>query len=801
MQNDTNLLKDKDLENILDISTLEFSFTLLNLIYLLDCSAIQLNEEFNNICCNKCKEKDMKDEKQKILGLEIDKILFFINFNLYIMKNLTFGNTCVYLDNICSKEIIYIFESHLPIFKNIIECMNEKKNLLEDFIDYGYKEDYYTLTLKFGTKEKIVEDISKIEEYAGQKSKKIFESIERNRDFSKNILSFDFSKKALFYTKDLENIESLEFKQKDKKNHPVKAIFLRRYYIYESFIEDKFEKMVESNSVFSHKDILNIKKLSLFWELLYKEKIPAFLQRDQDLLPGESFSNLLKTFSEDFQKLAVLKSILNKVTIITGGPGTGKTYTICCIVLALILVKDIKPSRIAIAAPTGKAANRIEESIDNFFRKTLDQDVFKYLNKSSNNALQDNLNIDEFLIALKPKTIHRLLGYNLDNLSFKFSEKNPLDYDVVIVDEASMVDVALMANLLFAIKNDSKLIIVGDANQLSSVEAGMVLSDIVQHYLKNYSKNTKLTIQPDLFSQNTDENDLNMPLVILKKTYRQEEKTFAKELQEKLERMISSDEKEAYFLAEDLLSFIKGKNRLISLNMTNMGVITPLKDYDEKILDFIGIISEKFPDYFNNSFFREFQDKILNVNNENNFFIDSDNLDKNFISACYEHFRYLKFLSPIRYSRYGINYLNKTFMKIFLRLENPAYKGFIPIPIMITRNDYYLNLFNGDIGFLLLSKERKQVFFEDGRIFELNSLSSWELAYFLTVHKSQGSEYDNIVLILPEDSKNIEIIGLQMIYTALTRAKKDVYIFSDEESLLFALSKRVRRTTGLFQKI
>ncbi|HQJ40394.1 MAG TPA: ATP-binding domain-containing protein, partial [Exilispira sp.] len=75
------------------------------------------------------------------------------------------------------------------------------------------------------------------------------------------------------------------------------------------------------------------------------------------------------------------------------------------------------------------------------------------------------------------------------------------------------------------------------------------------------------------------------------------------------------------------------------------------------------------------------------------------------------------------------------------------------------------------------------------------------LAYFLTVHKSQGSEYDNIVLILPEDSKNIEIIGLQMIYTALTRAKKDVYIFSDEESLLFALSKRVRRTTGLFQKI
>ncbi|HPB48410.1 MAG TPA: hypothetical protein PLX16_07335, partial [Exilispira sp.] len=102
MQNDTNLLKDKDLENILDISTLEFSFTLLNLIYLLDCSAIQLNEEFNNICCNKCKEKDMKDEKQKILGLEIDKILFFINFNLYIMKNLTFGNTCVYLDNICS---------------------------------------------------------------------------------------------------------------------------------------------------------------------------------------------------------------------------------------------------------------------------------------------------------------------------------------------------------------------------------------------------------------------------------------------------------------------------------------------------------------------------------------------------------------------------------------------------------------------------------------------------------------------------------------------------------------------------
>jgi len=837
MHYDLNFVKDNDKADILDISALEFAFALSNLLYLLDCSAIQLKDEFNYICHEKSDQQNTKYEKdtinydKKIKGLEIDRIIFFINFNLYIIKNLTSGNTCVYLDNIYDKEIIYIFEDHFPIFKDIIECMNEKKDILDGFIDYVYTEDYYKLTLKFGSKERINEDILKIEEYAGKKSKKIFESIDTYKNLLNNKYIFDFESKALFCNKDLENIENLEDNPKDDKDNNLKAVFLRRYFIYESFIEQKFEKMVKSNLDFSkkyengeytnakdeqkrgdnlqelNKNILDPDKLAFFWEILYKEKIPACLQKEADLITVNSFKKLLKTFSEDFQKLAILKSILNKVTIITGGPGTGKTHTICCIILALILVNNINPGRIAIAAPTGKAANRIEESIDDFFRKTLNETVLKYLYDRSNNILsmnseiEKNLDIDELLKQIKPETIHRLLGYRADSSSFKFYEKNPLEHDVVIIDEASMVDVSLMANLLFAIKEDSKLIIVGDANQLSSVEAGMVLSDIVQFYLRNYYKNKKLETKIDLFSLDEDDYILNSPLVILKKTFRQEEKTFAKELQEKLEDLIVLEGREVYSAAENLVSFIKDKNRLISLDMLDTGTKPGMKDNDEKIVELIKIISEKFPDYFNNSFFKEFQDKVFEVDNENNFLFKIENIDKNFINACYEHFRYLKFLSPVRYSRYGINYLNKTFMKILFRSKNQICKGFIPIPIMITKNDYDLNLFNGDIGFLLLTEERKQVFFEDGRIFELNSLTSWELAYFLTVHKSQGSEYDNIVLVLPEDSKHIEIIGLQMIYTALTRAKKDVYIFSDEESLTFALSKRVRRTTGLFQKI
>ncbi|MEO6814843.1 MAG: AAA family ATPase [Ginsengibacter sp.] len=222
-------------------------------------------------------------------------------------------------------------------------------------------------------------------------------------------------------------------------------LYLQRYFNYETIILNRT------------KDFLKNEKEN--------EKENENSVREQITLIKKLFPNLNSTAEKNinWQLVALLSAVLNQFTIITGGPGTGKTTTVAKILTILFSIKpDLK---VALAAPTGKAASRMAESLKMM---------------SSNGGSFENDNIKNKFEMLEPSTIHRLLGYKPGSIYFKHNRQNPLNYDVVIIDESSMIDVALFAKLLDAIGDETKLILLGDKDQLASVEAGSLFGDLCQ---------------------------------------------------------------------------------------------------------------------------------------------------------------------------------------------------------------------------------------------------------------------------------------------------------------------------------
>lgn len=490
--------------------------------------------------------------------------------------------------------------------------------------------------------------------------------------------------------------------------------YMHRYFHYEQVVTSQINERVKlSKSV-------NFKKL----QLLLDQYFPT---TNTDI---------------DWQRVAAVMASLGFFSVISGGPGTGKTTTVAKILAILIELSDI-PLRIKIAAPTGKAAARLQDSI-----------------QSAKNRLGCS---DDITLAIPDEvfTIHRLLGYIYGKVTFKHNKDNHLDADVVVIDEASMIDIALMTRLLEALRPNTIIIFLGDKDQLASVAPGAVLSDIcgsaeINLFSKDMAKSlATVTGYDELLDCSSSVTSLMDCTVQLKKSYRYKEDSDIA----KLAPLINDGKGDASF-------------DVFSNAQNNELFLYSLSDVDEQL-------------------------KILVLNYYAAYLQETD------LTYMFEKFDCFRILSGTRKGHLGVIKLNEYIESIlknagFISSNDMYYHG---RPIMVTKNDYSVKLFNGDVGITIYEKEsdRMMIYFlqADSSFRKISParLPAHETVYAMTVHKSQGSEFDHVAFILPDSDK--AILSRELIYTAVTRAKRKVHMFAEKNSYIMAVGKKVRRMSGL----
>ena len=456
----------------------------------------------------------------------------------------------------------------------------------------------------------------------------------------------------------------------------------------------------------------------------------------------------------NWQKIAATVAVVKRFSVITGGPGSGKTFTIAGI-LALLLasVRSTTP-KILLAAPTGKAAARLAEAI---------KQARQYL--ACSDAIKNDIPEDVY-------TIHRLLKPEADTPYFRHHADNPLPADIVVIDEASMVDLALMSKLVAAVATDARLLLVGDKDQLASVEAGSILGDICdRQIIHGFSKRFLNKIEKLIWTKVAD----SIPL---------------SEDQPGLQDCITVLQKSYRFSARGgiggLSRTINLGNADASLALINSPAETSISWHDIRsrrmlMHELIRMIVDGYRKYLT------CQDP----------------------GCAMDEFGRFKILCALKKGPFGVTTINRLAEQALgdeglipraQPLSKPWYHG---RPVLITRNDYNLNLFNGDIGITLQDPDAPvdelHVYFSgtggEFRRFPIHALSDHETVYAMTVHKSQGSEFDHVALILPD--KDYPLLTRELIYTGLTRARQTVSVWGTESVLRTAILRKIERTSGL----
>lgn len=467
-----------------------------------------------------------------------------------------------------------------------------------------------------------------------------------------------------------------------------------------------------------------------------------FAQGLNRLLPGVAEKDA------DWQKVAALAAVRKKICIISGGPGTGKTSTVVKILALLLEQTKSEAMRVALAAPTGKSAARLKESIG-LMKDTLD----------CADSVKER-------IPHEVSTIHRLLGPIAGSVRFRYSDKNPLPYDVVIIDEASMVALPLMAKLAAALKPDARLIILGDRDQLSSVEAGAALGDMC-------GGGQQEIFSPkfgDLFADLSGARIPTAPpgqvlppladsLVILKKNYRFPDDSGIGAAG----RAVNAGK------GADVMAILKG-DAFQDIAWRDL----PKPDGLKKAIT--NAVVEGYSTY----------------------------LAAGTIADALRHFNTFRVLCALNQGPYGVAGINALIEEILAGkgLIDPQQRWYQGRPVLITINDYNLKLFNGDVGIVFPDLEgggNPRVFFPDAdggtRNVSPVRLPAHETVYAMTIHKSQGSEFDRVHMLLPGNDS--AVLTRELIYTGITRAKNNVDIWGNEEIFVAAASRRIDRKSGL----
>jgi exodeoxyribonuclease V alpha subunit len=450
----------------------------------------------------------------------------------------------------------------------------------------------------------------------------------------------------------------------------------------------------------------------------------------------------------DWQKVAAFTSLTKRFCVISGGPGTGKTTTIVRI-LALILEQTRSSNlRIALSAPTGKAAAKLQEAIKRGKKKLNCPDKIKEA------------------IPEEASTLHRLLGSIPGSPYFRHHANNLLSVDVVVVDEASMVDLALMSKLTQALPAEARLILLGDKDQLASVEAGAVLGDIchrgyVHSFSRPFRNHLKRVIGYEIPSQPNGRGSAGMEdsIVQLRKSFR------------------FGGESGIHMVSQAVNS--GDADRAMALLMGGQYGDIKWRDLPRPA---------ELPYILKDTIIRGFRDY----------------LEGRDTSEIFRRFDGFRILCAIREGPYGVVALNTLVEQILKKekLIETDRRWYAGRPFLITRNDYHLRLFNGDVGIILPDPQADnelRAFFlaADGAVrkFHPLRLPEHETVYATTVHKSQGSEFGRVFLLLPE--RDVPILTRELIYTGITRAKERIEIWGTEAVLRAAVSRRIERRSGL----
>ena len=457
--------------------------------------------------------------------------------------------------------------------------------------------------------------------------------------------------------------------------------------------------------------------LQRYWA--YEDRLATQIQRLANVeFQPHGLENLLDRHfprhqnDTDWQREAAKLACQRALCILTGGPGTGKTTTVCKLLAIMQELVD-PPLLIALSAPTGKAAMRLQESIALNLAALACSDVIKQH------------------IPLTAITLHRLLGALPPSPYFKHDAAHPLVYDLVVVDEASMVDLALMSKLVDALKPTARLLLVGDKDQLASVESGAVLANLITG-LPNHTVELKRSWRFDdgikRLADAVNQQDYKTATVIL----------------------AEGDESSSTLLQAQLLPAILGQRE-----------------------DYLALVKAKTP-----------------------------------FVATYQAFNRFQVLCANRHGLNGSLAINNAIEQVlFGRLANSGLAAWYPgRPVMVTQNHPALQLYNGDVGLCLPDPDQQNnlmVFFQrpDGSIKKYlpARLPTCETAFAMTIHKAQGSEYEQVVVVLP-DTVN-PVLCKELLYTAITRAKKKVEIAAKPDVLVATINNQYHRRSGLSRKL
>lgn len=454
----------------------------------------------------------------------------------------------------------------------------------------------------------------------------------------------------------------------------------------------------------------------------------------------------------NWQKLACAMAALRHFAIITGGPGTGKTTTVVRL-LGLLQYLAEGSLNIVLAAPTGKAAARLQESIGN---------AVEQLDKSF------QLNIPTAV-----STLHRLLGSRPGKRSFRHDSGNPLTADVVIVDEASMVDAEMMAALLSAVKPAARLVLLGDKDQLASVEAGSVLADLCEGANEGGYDATTLAYLSQFTAGNMSDyaatdasaaTDYNQATVMLRRSYRFGADSGIGELS----RAVNAGQ-------ADLKPIFAAFNDIhwLETDPASPAVRNLVVNGYRGLFELI----QRGPEHGNSD---EWAKQVLNQQ------------------------RAFQVLCAMRKGDAGVSAMNERITH-WLRtagLIDTERQWYAGRSVMVEQNNYTLNLMNGDVGMALWHPETKQlrVVFEaaDGSLRWVlpARLSQTSTVYAMTIHKSQGSEFTHTVMVLPNNMQ--PLLTRELLYTAITRASAQFTMVAEQASVVAqACEQRVQRSSGL----
>ncbi len=481
---------------------------------------------------------------------------------------------------------------------------------------------------------------------------------------------------------------------------------------------------------------------------------------------GRFFTGSLFEQNIDWQQAAVFAALRNRFSIITGGPGTGKT-TVAAAIVALLFERDLN-LRVALCAPTGKAQARLQESLG-----------------IETEMLHTSRAVIEKTAAVPAYTIHRLLGARPDSDEFKYNRQNQLALDVLIVDEASMISQSLMSGLLEALPPQAKLVLLGDMDQLASVESGMVLRDLclasqINLFSPQFSEQFKLAVNGSMpaLPAATGAVALSDCTVELQISRRFDPAKGIGLLASAIKAL------PAYPGNIEVDAIIN----VACSDKTAQMKVTPLPDFKR------GGMEKALAEVLRG------QRVVLGDSGEK-MLLDYFNAES--VEAAYEIFRRFRILCSHRRGMYGAEMFNWLIERIICGQNNLAdfYQG---KPLMITANCPPLNLFNGDIGLIWPDENgRMKAYFpgggQQGNGFfsvEISTLPLFETAFAMTVHKSQGSGFQNVLLILTPDQDS-PILTRELVYTAITRAERHVCIWSSSEVLAASIRRRTRRCSRL----